>query len=629
MSLTPASESSKNINYLASKINKHTLFKKNVWWLSVLIVVVIFACLQTLFDPYISYLATSWIIFGLLGLSLNILWGRGGILSLGQTAFYGLGGYIGSIASINLADITGNTLIWSLPIGLIVGAISAGAVAYVIFYSRLGELQTTILTYTFTLILSTIAVSFSIHIGDAYVGGDNGMSDIPGMILSFGEGAEVLNEKEMFLAALCIAALCYILVSAIMRSPFGLVIDCIRMDPLKAELIGYDIRRYQLILFSLAGGLAGLAGALYASWSNYLSPSIFSVPEALLIPIYVLVGGKKRLYGPFIGVVFVGGLSFWLGGGVAGGQTTLILGLVLMVLVLFFKEGLVGILIDLPRRIQTIFSSDKDHSDLAEDSKDEESQVNINGALLTEIRNETLSTNTNFGTKKIVKNFGGVKPVNEVSLQYANQKIHCLIGPNGAGKSTFLRCCTGTHKVTSGSIYLMDKDITKWEPFKRVQAGIGIKMQVAQVFNELSVKQNLWVAAYSKVKNKQDADTLSNKALKLLGNRAYGKKIAGELSHGNQQWLDIAMVLCLMPKVIFLDEPAAGMTKEETKQLTLLVRLLKESATVIVIEHDMDFIKSLEGEVTVLHQGEVFATGSIDELKKNEGVLDIYLGRKS
>ncbi|MGH1541901.1 MAG: ABC transporter permease subunit [Arenicella sp.] len=613
-----------DIRYQSNAVGLYSMIKKNVWWMNVVAIAAALSFGAIFIDPYIAYLATSWVAFGILGLSLNILWGRGGILSLGQTAFYGLGGYIGSIAAINFAELTGNTLIWSLPFGALAGVIAAGLIGFVIFYGRLGDLQTTILTYTFTLILWTIAIAFSLNVGDAYVGGDNGMSDIPGMVLGFGENAEALEEKGMFLVALVVCAVIYIFASAVMRSPFGLVIDCIRMDALKAELIGYDVRRYQLILFVMAGGIAGLAGALYASWSNYLSPSVFSVPEALLIPIYVLVGGKARLFGPFIGVLLVGGLSFWLGGGAAGGQTTLILGLVLIALVLFFERGLVGIFADLWKKIRPA-KNDNTASNLSAP----DSQVNINTQVLTDIRKGCLSSTRGFSTRKITKSFGGVKPVNLVSLEYQHGEVQCLVGPNGAGKSTFLRCCTGTHKISEGDIFYGKQNISDWEPFKRVQAGIGIKMQVAQIFNELTVRQNLWVAAYSRSGSKKAADRTADKTLRLLGKKSYGDKNAGELSHGNQQWLDIAMVLCLKPSVIFLDEPAAGMTKEETHQLSVLITELKASATVIVIEHDMEFIRSLNGKVTVLHQGEVFAQGTMEELKQNERVLDIYLGRKS
>ncbi len=153
-------------------------------------------------------------------------------------------------------------------------------------------------------------------------------------------------------------------------------------------------------------------------------------------------------------------------------------------------------------------------------------------------------------------------------------------------------------------------------------------MQKAQVFDELNVYQNLWVASYSRDRNRQNADRVAISMLKMLGMGHHAKRAASELSHGEQQWLDIGMVLCLAPDVILLDEPAAGMTKEERRQLSDLVRTLAETTAVVVVEHDMEFIRTLEAEVTVLHQGAVFAQGDIEELRQDERILDIYLGRR-
>ncbi|MGH1485308.1 MAG: ABC transporter permease subunit [Cellvibrionaceae bacterium] len=622
------SESSKLIKQSVNINTSVDVNKKNIrqydWCIKTLLVGACVAAVSWSFDPYFAYLATSWLAFGLIGLSLDLVWGRGGVLSLGQTAFYGVGGYVGGIVAINFADVTGNSLIWCLPAGAIAGALVSGLVGAVIFYGRLGPLQTTILTYTFTLILWTIAINFSVDIGDAYVGGDNGMSDIPSMVLGFGPDAEPLSEHAMFLFALALTVVIYLIVQIVMRSPFGLISDCIRMNSAKTELIGYDIRKMQLLLFVFAGAIAGIAGALFASWSNYLSPSIFSVSEALLIPIYVLVGGKGRLFSAFLGVVVVGGMSYWLGSGVAGGQTTLILGVFLIVLVLFFKEGVVGIITDIWLRIRKSSTST-----IQEATQEGESKVHVREELLGFLKSTTVQNkNVNFKTDKITKRFGGVTPCNQVTQKFSIGNVSCLIGPNGAGKSTFLKCCTGTHDLSEGNIIFNGKNISKWEPFQRVQEGIGIKMQVAQVFGELTIRENLWIAAYSREKDHKKVDQTVRDVLILLGMDGYSERLSSELSHGEQQWLDIGMVLCLKPMAILLDEPAAGMTQEETRELSTLCRLLASRHIVIVIEHDMEFIRSLNGDCTVLHQGEVFAEGSIEELRENDDVLDIYLGRK-
>jgi branched-chain amino acid transport system permease protein len=544
-------------------------------------------------------------------------------MSLGQTAFYGIGGYVGSIAAINLTGLTGNTLIWALPVGTVAGALVAGLIGSLIFYGRMGPLQTTILTYTFTLLLWTGSVSFTTTIGDAVVGGDNGMANIPGYIVGFGSAAEPLGPNGMFLCVLAVATIVFLLVQVLMRSPFGTVIDCIRLNGDKAELLGYDVRRYQLAIFTLSGGIAGIAGALYGGWSNYLSPSIFSVQEALLVPIYVLVGGLGTLVGPFLGALVVGGLSFWLGGGVIGGQTTLVMGVCLVLLVLFMKGGIIGTAMSLMRATARGTEAGLGNADANGVG------VQVDFKLLEQLRGGTSSNEgQTLETRNIVKSFGGVTPVNHVSQTFTGGRVNCLIGPNGAGKSSFLRCCTGSYPVDEGQILLSGNDVTTSKPFERVRAGVGIKMQVAQVFDELDVRTNLWVAAYSRLKDADAAEAVADQMLSMLAMKRQAERPASELSHGEQQWLDIGMVLCLAPSVLLLDEPAAGMTREERRELSRLVRALANTATVIVVEHDMEFVRTLDAKVTVLHQGSVFAEGNIEDLRNDERILDIYLGRR-
>ena len=572
-----------------------------------------------LIDPYLAFVSTSWLIFGLLGMSLDIVWGRGGLLSLGQTAFYGMGGYFGSIAAINFSEFTGNSIIWALPIGCVFGALSAMLLGYIIFYARMGELQSTILSYTFTLLLWSVIQTFKIDIGSASILGDSGLSNIPGFILGFGDEAESLDPNQALMMVIVIVALFYFITRLLMHSHFGRIIDCIRIDSSKTELLGYDVRKYQLLNFTYAGAIAGLAGTLYALWSNFLSPSVFSIQEAFLPPIYVLIGGLGTLAGPFIGALTIGFLSFVLGG--AGGQTTLILGATLILLVLFLKNGILGTLDSLWRKFLPDPNSAARHT----------GSVKINVEVLEQILIEAekqAGPAKRFSTTQLFKKFGGIIPVNKVDRIFAPGKPYSLIGPNGAGKSSFLKTCVGMYKPEEGGVNLENDDITHSPIFDRVKKGMGVKNQKPQIFGDLSVIDNLWVAAYSRTRDQVVALDISHKVLGMLGFEEQSAVKASALSHGQQQWLDIGMVLCLAPRVILLDEPAAGMTKEETRELSLLIRTLALHTTIVVVEHDMEFVRTLEGHVTMLHQGEVFAEGDIQELRKDERVLDVYLGRR-
>lgn len=571
-------------------------------------------------DPYLAFVATSWVIFGLLGLSLDVIWGRGGLLSLAQTAFYGLGGYFGSVIAINLAPSAGMSLLWALPSAATFGAIVAAALGYVIFYSRMGALQSTILSYTFTLLLWSVTQTFRLDVGEATIGGDNGLSNIPGIILGIGPEADRLGPNGAFASVVVISAAIYFFTRWLMGSSFGKVVDCIRIDTEKTELLGYDIRKFQVLNYAYSGAIAGVAGALFALWANYLNPSIFSVQEALLVPIYVLVGGLGTLAGPFVGALAIGALTFWLGGGAAGGQTTLILGIVLISLVLFFQNGFLGALDGLWKRFLP------DPNEAARDARAVKIDTDVLERILIEAADQA-GPAKNLTTDEAFKQFGGVIPVNKVSRNFTPGQPYSLIGPNGAGKSSFLKACVGIYRPESGTISLGDDDITKAPIFARVRKGMGVKNQKPQVFGENTVMENLWIAAFARTQNASLAKTVCADIIGMLGMEAQRDVQASALSHGQQQWLDIGMVLCLAPRVVLLDEPAAGMTNEETRELSLLVRTLAKHTTVVVVEHDMEFVRTLDGHVTVLHQGKLFAEGDIGTLRADDAVLDIYLGR--
>lgn len=588
---------------------------KHGWWLLPVAVVLAASVYAFNADAYLAYLITSWVIFGLLAFSLDLVWGKGGDLSLGHTVFFGLGAYVYGIAAINLAPIVGNTYLLALLFGAITGAIVAGVIGYFIFYGRLGPLQTTIITYTSVLLMATLAVSLTFKFGNARVGGANGMTGIPPLSLEI-LGLKGGLSRQQSLVATLVATLGVVLGALyLLRQPFGLIIAGIRQDPLKTELLGYDVRRYKLVLFAISGAIAGIAGALFAAWSAYVSPSLFGVVQALLIPIYVLVGGLGSLYGAFIGALFIGWLTFWLGGGAGGGQTTLILGVVLVLIVLFAPKGILGLLqrVVRPRPSTPTPAEALPASDVS--------------TLATIFESDT-ERRVLLETVNLKKRFGGVVATDDVSLQFYSKGIHCLIGPNGAGKSTYLNTCTGLIKPDSGQILLDGVDIARTEPFERVRRGMGIKLQVAKVLEEQTVHENLWLAAYSKSRNRAHAGRLVAQILDVIGLKDKANTPASELAHGQQQWLDIGMVLCLEPKIIFLDEPAAGMTAVERKRTVEILRTLSQFIGVVVVEHDMEFIRELDAPVTVLHQGAVFANGTIDELRQNDDVLDIYLGRQ-
>jgi ABC-type uncharacterized transport system ATPase subunit len=229
--------------------------------------------------------------------------------------------------------------------------------------------------------------------------------------------------------------------------------------------------------------------------------------------------------------------------------------------------------------------------------------------------------------KGVTKRFGGLTAVSDVDLTVNVGEVHCLIGPNGAGKSTLFKLIVGLYPPTKGTILFDSVDITEERPFARVQRGMSIKMQAPSVFKELPVRQNIQIALQERFSGAQ-GDLEEERLLALLNLAHDGCKLAGALSHGQQQWLEIGMALALQPQLLLLDEPTAGMSPEETFKTGELIKSFNaEGMTILAVEHDMAFVRQIAQRVTVLHLGKIFARGNLETIIADEKVAEIYLGK--
>ncbi len=229
--------------------------------------------------------------------------------------------------------------------------------------------------------------------------------------------------------------------------------------------------------------------------------------------------------------------------------------------------------------------------------------------------------------ESVTKSFGGLTAVNDVNLVVNKGDLHCLIGPNGAGKSTIFNIIMGVYAPDNGQIMFKDIDITKKKLWSRAGLGLSIKMQIPGIYGELTVRDNIKIAGQYQIKSK-DIEGEIDRLLDFVGISEIENEYAMNLSHGQQQWLEICMSLASNPDLLLLDEPVAGMGPEETEFTAELVqRLNREGLTILFIDHDMEFVRRLAKKVTVLHQGQLFAEGTITEIEANESVIDIYLGK--
>jgi ABC-type branched-subunit amino acid transport system permease subunit len=318
-------------------------------WAPWVVAVVVVAALPAVLSLFPIVQLTVFMIESLLALSLDLIWGFAGILSFGQAAFFGVGGYCYGIVGIN----SGSTTL-ALAAGVAGAALFAALLGYFTFYGRVGSMYFAVITLTVTLILHQVIGTTAdprYAVGQARLGGYNGMTNIPSLALEIpGRAPRALDPVPLFyvVGGLLLGVLG--LTRALVRSAFGRVLAAIREDELRTELLGYDARWRKLLTFVISGGIAGLAGALFAGWGNFMNPQVFSMFQSALVVIWVMVGGRGTLYGAVLGTLVVQFLTNYLGTASVT-YTTVALGAVLVAIVLLFPRGLMPALAGALRRL--------------------------------------------------------------------------------------------------------------------------------------------------------------------------------------------------------------------------------------------------------------------------------------
>jgi branched-chain amino acid transport system ATP-binding protein len=230
-------------------------------------------------------------------------------------------------------------------------------------------------------------------------------------------------------------------------------------------------------------------------------------------------------------------------------------------------------------------------------------------------------------TRGMSMRFGGVTAVDNVDFKLGRRELRCLIGPNGAGKTTFFKCLTGMLRPSAGEVFIDGQETTGWDSQFIARLGIGIKTQVPSVMDGLSVRENIWLSAY-RVAGRREADRLAAEAIERLGLGDIARATVGQLAHGERQRVELGIVLAARPWLVLLDEPAAGMTGAEVERMADIIREINRDAALIVVEHDMQFIRSIAARVTVFVQGAILMEDDVEAVMADPRVRDVYLGKK-
>jgi branched-chain amino acid transport system permease protein len=566
------------------------------------------------------------LVWGLFGLGFDILFGYTGLLSFGQSAFYGTGGFV---AAYLLTRAGFPHVITALVIGMVVAA----AVGWLI--GMLALRRTGIYFAMITVAIAEIFFFVEFNPLSEWTGGENGLPGVPTPVidlgftkLSFTSGWSLYP----FLAFVYFVGL--VIALRIVRSPVGAVLAAIRENPLRAQAVGHNIHAYKLTAFVIAAAYAGIAGGLLGVLQGFMPPDAFMFDTSGQLIIQTAIGGRGTLIGPLVGAAVWLFLQDFLQATLKlGAAWKLVLGLVFVLLVFFLRDGIIGALRDLWARA----TGRRRAADTPAVATTTEPPPADEPAGATHHADASF-TGPVLEARGLSKHFGGVKANENIDFSVNAGELRGIIGPNGAGKSTFFKMLTCEIPPTSGRITFEGRDITGKDITDVCQLGLTKSYQVNQLFNRLTVRENVTIAALAELRGKFKLDLLRSiesvpglgeqvaRTLRLVRLTGRADAPVAELAYGEKRRLEIGLALASSPSLLLLDEPLAGMSPSERAETVQLLKSIAKGRTLVVIDHDMDALFELAGRITVLQEGKLLVEGTPEEIKRNPQVQEAYLG---
>jgi len=566
------------------------------------------------------------LIWGLFGLGFDLLFGYIGLLSFGQSAFFGTGGMF---AAYLLTEADFPYVLTSI----VIGAGVSGLVGYLVGLIALR--RTGIYFAMITVAIAEVFFFVEFNPLSAFTGGENGLPGVP--TPSFNLGSTKLNfdtdlSMYAFLAFWYFVGL--VVALRIVRSPVGAIFRALRDNPLRASALGHNIHGYKLTAFVVAAVYAGFAGGLLAVMQGFMPPDAFMFDTSGQLVMQTAIGGAGTLFGPLVGAIVWLYLSDFLQNALHLGATwKLVLGLVFVLLVCFLRRGIVGAIIDL-YQLATGRRMTPEPIETTEPIAPPAATTKVQAPPRPAERTPTPILEATGLTKR----YGGLLANSDIDFVVNHGEMRGIIGPNGAGKSTFFKMLTCETAPTSGRIIFEGKDITGMSVADVCQLGLTKSYQINQLFDRLTVRQNLRAAALSKIRGKFKLDLFRSldsvpglddhvdQTLALVNLTERPNTPVSELAYGEKRRLEIGLALATEPSLLLLDEPLAGMSPGERVETVALLKSIAGGRTMIIIDHDMDSLFELVEKVTVLQEGRVLVEGTPEEIKINPKVQEAYLG---
>jgi branched-chain amino acid transport system permease protein len=580
--------------------------------------------------PHIGFVPDTMsriLVFGLFGVGFDLLFGYAGLLSFGQSAFFGTGGFVAAYL-LTQAGLT------NVVLGLLIGTVAAAVAGYLVGLIALR--RTGIYFAMITVAIAEVFFFMENSPLSAFTGGENGLTGVPAPTFNLGfVTIRIASGWSMY----AFLAVCYFVGIAIARrivsSPVGKVMVAIRENPLRAAAVGHNVHAYKLLAFVVAASYAGFAGGLLGVLQGYMPPDAFAFETSGQLIMQTVIGGLGTLFGPLVGAAVWLYLRDFLQDGLAlGASWKLVLGLVFVLLVCFLRRGIIGGISDL----LAFFQGAQDPSEKsAEPARGADPEIVV-AARPAQTRAMAEYAGPTLQATGLSKRYGGLLANNGIDFAVGKGELRGVIGPNGAGKSTFFKMLTCEVHPTSGSIVFEGRDITGLEVTEVCQLGLTKSYQVNQLFTRLTVRQNVEISALAEKRGSFRIDMLRSPehipgleelidhVLQLIELTERADVPVSDLAYGEKRRLEIGLALATSPSLLLLDEPLAGMSPQERAETVRLLKSISRGRTTIIIDHDMDALFELAERVTVLQEGRILVEGTPDEIKGNPAVQEAYLG---
>lgn len=561
---------------------------------------------------YTIHVVNIALIYALLAIGMGLAMGVSGQINLAQVAFFGVGAYAVAILTTHYGHGFWLSVLLAvlatMVVGLLVGIPALRMQSHYLGIVTLG-----------------LALGFINWITNAHItGGADGISGIPVPTLP---GVDLSSEYLYYYLEAVVFGLTLLFGLFVVHTSLGRRLRAMRDDPLAAGAMGAEIPFLRMTAFLLASLYGGLAGVLYSGLIRYVAPETFSIGNMFILLAMVVIGGRRSLVGCVVGAIGLTLVREWLSDFSTYAQ--LGYGVVVVLMVVFAPTGLAGV----PARLRNLYERRRNRPSLRAELRPftpypPVEQPAAGRALLS--------------VEAVTKQFRGLRALDDVTLTVHEGEIRGVVGPNGSGKTTLFNVISGFYRTTAGTVRFADNDTTAARPYTLSLAGLARTFQNLRLFGQLTVRENILVAldrsrthviwqyavwqpgVLARERRLRDR---ADEILERYGLADFAEAAPSSLPYGIQRRIEIARAMAAQPRLLLLDEPAAGLNGEEVQQLIRIVRSIRDSGTtVVLIEHNMGLVMSLCEKVTVLSSGRVIAEGTPRTVVSAPEVIEAYLG---